>query len=209
VSAAARPVERDVLADQLGRLRLPVRTAALLDRAGENPGTPGSRAGTGPDTVEARVVDLVAERMVRLLDGLCDASEQSDIPALARALSGLGPGLTPTGDDLLVGIAAACHRLSAGGSRSAVRRNALDAALGGMGDTGTTAVAREMVRSAAVGQYPEVLVSFVELLGDHDTAAEQIQAAAERLAAIGAHSGADMLAGAMALAARVCREIDR
>jgi hypothetical protein len=157
-------------------------------------------------SLDALALDLLAERLTRLLDRLLDATEQPDMTSLARALSGLGPGLTPTGDDLLVGIAAACHRLVAGGYWSAVRRDALAAALAGMGDTGTTTVAREMVGEAAAGRFPEVLASFVELLGDRDMAAEQVQAAAGRLAATGAHSGADMLAGVIAVAARAGRD---
>jgi transposase len=170
------------------------------------PGTTKSTVVSGPCTIESRAIDLVAEGLTGLLDGLCDTLARADIVTLTRALSGLGPGLTPTGDDLLVGISAACHRLVAGGYWSAVRRDALVDALAGMGDTGTTTVAREMVGEAAAGRFPEVLASFVELLGDRDTVADQVQAAAGRLAAIGAHSGADMLAGVMAVAARACRE---
>ena len=204
--AAAGPVDRDTLAGHLRMVHLPVRTTALLERAGEGFGTIEFQPVSGPRTIESRAVDLVAERLAGLLDGMRGTPEHADLVALARNLSGLGPGLTPTGDDLLVGIAAACHRLVAGGYWSAVRRDALAAALAGMGDTGTTTVAREMVGEAAAGRFPEALASFVELLGDRDTVADQVQAAAGRLAAIGAHSGADMLAGVMAVAARACRE---
>jgi hypothetical protein len=152
------------------------------------------------------VVDRLADRLIRLLDRLFDATQQPDMIALARALSGLGPGLTPTGDDLLVGVAAACRRLVAGGCWPAPRRDLLVAALAGMGDTGTTSVAREMVGLAAAGQFPDALTDFVDLLGDRDTGTDQVQAAAGRLAAIGAHSGADMLAGVVAVAVRACRE---
>jgi hypothetical protein len=206
VSVAPALVARDVLAGHLGMVRLPARTAALLARAGEGFGAIEFQPVSGPGTIESRAVDLLAERLAGLLDGLCATPAHADLVTFACALSGLGPGLTPTGDDLLVGIAAACHRLVAGGYWSAVRRDALVAALAGMGDTGTTTVAREMVGEAAAGRFPEVLASFVELLGDRDTVADQVQAAAGRLAAIGAHSGADMLAGVMAVAARACRE---
>jgi hypothetical protein len=206
VSAAATPVARDVLAGHLGMVRLPARTNALLERAGEGPGTLESRTTTGWGTIEARAIDLVAERLTRLLDGIYDPSEQADLASLTRVLSGLGPGLTPTGDDLLVGIAAACQRLAAGGYWPEARHASLVAALAEIGDTGTTAIAREMVDRAAAGRFPDELTSFVELLGDRDADADQAQAAVERLAAIGAHSGADMLAGVVALAARACRE---
>ena len=205
MSAAPAPVALDALAGHLGTIRLPVRTTELLDRVG----TVASSVASERVSLEALAVDLLAERLTRLLDGLFDATVQPDMMALARALSGLGPGLTPTGDDLLVGIAAACERLVAGGCWQASRRDLLATALAGMGDTGTTAVAREMVGRAAAGHFPEALTGFVELLGDRDVGADQVQGAAGRLAAIGAHSGADMLAGAVALAARACREPDR
>jgi hypothetical protein len=213
--AAPAPVALDVLAGHLGTVRLPARTTALLDRVGT--GGPPRRVWSDPDAVdssvarepvplEALVVELLAERLTRLLDGLFEVTEPPNITPLARALSGLGPGLTPTGDDLLVGIAAACRRLVAGESWPATRGDVLSAALAEMGDTGTTAVAREMVGRAALGQFPEVLTGFVELLGDRNVRPDHVQAAAGRLAAIGAHSGADMLAGVVALAARACRE---
>jgi hypothetical protein len=215
------PARTTALLDRVGTgnsARRPVSDPDFLDgRAASGPGDSERRDAREPEDVdssavsesislEALAVDLVAERLTRLLDGLFDVKEQPDMVALARALSGLGPGLTPTGDDLLVGVAAACHRLVAGGCWPAARRDLLAAALAGMGDTGTTAVAREMVGRAAAGHFPEALTGFVELLGDRDRRADQVQAAAGRLAGIGAHSGADMLAGAVALAARVCRE---
>jgi hypothetical protein len=217
VSAAPAPVVRDVLAGHLGTVRLPVRTAALLARADGRPGPPGSLAAGGsnpagpqvtidPDTIEEWVIGLVAGRLGSLLDALCDSTEQADIVARTRSLSGLGPGLTPTGDDLLVGIAAAGDRLAAVGCWPAQRRDAYVAALAGMGDTGTTAVAHAMVGQAAEGRYPVALSRFVGLLGDRAAGIDQLQDAAARLAAIGAHSGADMLAGAVALSSRICRK---
>ena len=169
-------------------------------------GAVDSSTGSESFTLEVMAVYLLAERLTRLLDGLFDATVQPDMTLLACALSGLGPGLTPTGDDLLVGVAAACRRLVAGGCWPVTRWDLLAAALAAMGDTGTTSVAREMVGRAATGDFFEALTGFVELLGDRDTGADQLQAAAGRLAAIGAHSGADMLAGVVALVARACRE---
>lgn len=210
--AAPAPVDLDVLAGHLGAVRLPARATMLLDRVGT--GGPSCRpvdaahSSTASESIslEDLAVELLAEHLTRLLDGIFDATVPPDMIALARALSGLGPGLTPTGDDLLVGVAAACHRLVAGGYWPAPRRDVLAASLTAMGDTGTTTVARDMVGQAAAGSFPEVLTGFVELLGDRDIGADQIQAAIGRLAAIGAHSGADMLAGVVALAARACRE---
>ena len=84
--------------------------------------------------------------------------------------------------------------------------HALAAALAGIGDTDTTSVARHMVGQASAGCFPEALDGFVALLGDCDTGTDQVQAAVGRLDAIGAHPGADMLAGAVALAVRAGRE---
>lgn len=206
MSTAPAPVVRDVLAGHLGMVRLPARTTALLDLAAAGPDALDSRAANESGTLEGATAGRVAARLACLLDGLCDPSVQADLATLARDLSGLGPGLTPTGDDLLIGVAAAGDRLAAGGCWPATRRDALAFALAGMGDTGTTEVAREMVRQAAAGQFPEPLARFVELLGNRESPDDQVQAGVERLAAIGAHTGADMLAGVVALATRACRE---
>lgn len=123
----------------------------------------------------------------------------------AAALTGLGPGLTPTGDDLLVGLAAMARRLVGGGLVEARAAVALASSLAGLSRFDTTAPARKLLEKAATGVFPIVLADFVEAIGAPNVDAETLRDVAGRLTSTGAHSGADLLAGALAL---VCGVVD-
>jgi len=104
----------------------------------------------------------------------------------ALALVGLGEGLTPAGDDCLVGALAALHRFGPDEVLDASARAALRRAV----PTATTALAGEFVLHALDGAFAEPIVS---LLTAGSTEAARRAAAA--LARTGATSGADTLAG--------------
>jgi uncharacterized protein DUF2877 len=121
---------------------------------------------------------------------LADAIERDDPPAFAAAaagLVGLGEGLTPAGDDCLVGALAALHRFAPG---AAVLGRASREALVRLADAGTTTVAREFVVHALDGTFAEPVLA-VLTAPDRDTA----RAASAALLRMGATSGADTLAG--------------
>jgi Protein of unknown function (DUF2877) len=105
----------------------------------------------------------------------------------ARALIGLGPGLTPAGDDFLVGVLAVLHRLDPGGLAPA---SALRTAIDGARPAPTTTVAAEFLRHALDGLFAE---PFVHLLTA--STEEAARGAAQRLHAAGATSGPDALLG--------------
>ncbi|MGI5863241.1 MAG: DUF2877 domain-containing protein, partial [Myxococcales bacterium] len=132
-----------------------------------------------------------------------DRGQASDgIESLVAALVGLGPGSTPTGDDLLTGLAACLLRL---GADSVLRKTSSAAFLAALKTSPrgrTTDTAAEMLRNAADGAFPEALVDFVTQLGDEQTEPEALQSAADALAELGAQTGTDMLAGALSLARR-------
>ncbi len=182
-------VARAALALDLGRVPLPPRSRALLA---------GSTEGMGD--VEAAVVRWTRARLEALVRGL--VAGEVRVAAFrpdAAGLTGLGPGLTPTGDDLLVGLAAMSRRLVGAGllePRSAV---AFETTLAGLPAEGTTPTARALLEAASRGTFPVVLADFVEAFGGTDVRPDRLRLLAERLAAIGAHSGADLLAGALAL----------
>jgi len=112
----------------------------------------------------------------------------------AFGLIGLGEGLTPAGDDCLVGALAVIHRFDGAWLaahpeiEASVRQRAWD---------GTTAVAREFVVHALTGHFAESVVDLLE--------ADSVEAArrgAARLLGVGATSGSDTLLGIrLALAA--------
>ena len=116
------------------------------------------------------------------------------------ALSGLGPGLTPSGDDRLVGLAAAASHFARG---AWIAREAVSAylrALARVPCAHTTPVAREMLLHASARRFPEALIAFVSILGDPRAPLSDVAARSLRVAAIGARTGADLIDGAFGLA---------
>ena len=112
----------------------------------------------------------------------------------ALGLIGLGEGLTPAGDDCLVGALAVIHRFD--GSWLAAHPE-IQASVRQRAWHGTTAVAREFVAHALAGHFAESVVDL--LVAD---SVEAVDRAAPRLLGVGATSGADTLLGIrLALAA--------
>jgi len=140
----------------------------------EPAGPPGSAASIGLHSIET----------------LRRAVAAHDLPAAIQAtdaLVGLGEGLTPSGDDLLVGLTAALratgHPMAGSLSRHAAFR-AVDS---------TTDVARVALEHAARGDYPERLHDVLEAVAHGDDASLRVQV--ERALSWGASSGADALLG--------------
>jgi hypothetical protein len=183
------PVSRASLVLDLACVYLPARTRALLSGRGGEPGSVEERVFRW---AHARVDALVAT----LLSG--DVRVASYRPD-AAGLTGLGPGLTPTGDDLLVGLAAMARRLAGGGLVEIRAAVAFSTVLAGLPAEETTQAAHHLLRDAARGRFPAVLAAAVEMLGNPHADAESLRELTVRLAATGAHSGADLLAGALAL----------
>jgi hypothetical protein len=115
------------------------------------------------------------------------------IPARARALIGLGPGLTPSGDDFLGGVMIG---LRATGNRSAAA--ALWRWLEPQAARLTSAISGAHLAAAAYGEAHEALHACVEALFGAKAARWSAQLA--RLDAVGHCSGRDALAGVVAVA---------
>jgi hypothetical protein len=119
----------------------------------------------------------------------------------ACALIGFGEGLTPAGDDCVLGALAAVHRLAPGwlGSHAGQRDRLSDAAR-----SRTTDLARDFLVEALDGRFAEPVLALLTALSD-----ESAGDAARRVLAMGASSGADTLCGirlgCRALEARVAR----
>jgi hypothetical protein len=105
----------------------------------------------------------------------------------ARSLMGLGEGLTPAGDDWLVGTLAALHRL---GQHWAFADGHLAAVLVGEATRRTTRIGAAFLAHALAGEFSEPARDLVTA-----ESLPRARAAAARLAAMGATSGADTLAG--------------
>jgi hypothetical protein len=172
------PPSRGAVRAQLAGLSLPPRTQAIL----------GVRA---QGDVVATEVSVLRGGLAGLVAALY---EDGELEAAVRALVGLGLGSTPSGDDIVVGAAAAALRL-----RGFLRRNATDAlqaVLRLVPPAATTRVSRAMFGHAARGAFPEALVRLVTHLGAEDG---DLTADALLLGDVGAQTGSDMLAGVVAV----------
>jgi hypothetical protein len=113
------------------------------------------------------------------------AVQRRDLSAAAAALGGLGPGLTPAGDDALAGILLA-HRALAGADAEhhllAVARSAV-----------TTDLSAALLAWAARGQAVQPVHDLLGAIAGGDGRAAT--AATHRIASLGASSGADLLLG--------------
>ena len=105
----------------------------------------------------------------------------------ACALLGLGEGLTPAGDDCLVGALAVLHAIDAG---ALAREPGPVAAIAAAAAARTTAIGREFVLHALAGRFSEPVLAVLRARSSLESAR-----AAERLRGLGATSGADTLAG--------------
>ena len=105
--------------------------------------------------------------------------------AAATDLIGLGEGLTPAGDDCVVGALAAIHHLAPGWLEPRAVRAISEAAR-----YRTTEVARDFLLEALAGRFAEPVLDILAA-----PSAARATDAARRLLAMGATSGADTLDG--------------
>jgi hypothetical protein len=138
---------------------------------------------------------------------LGEAAIGRDTAAVARAaagLAGLGPGLTPSGDDLLAGFAAAWTLSAEALGRDGAARRRVTAALGAGARAGASPLGRAWLAHAVRGELPEPMTRFAHALFDGE--AGDLAPAVRGVLAVGASSGTDwtvgfLLGGAAALEA--------
>lgn len=142
---------------------------------------------------------VYAARLQARLDDLAAAARALDecaLPRAAAALAGLGPGLTPSGDDLLLGFAAALracagqdqHRLSF----LACFNLALHAAAGCTGE-----ISRTYLLHAAQGRFASSLMRLLRAIGRAEQG-DPLRQAAQAVLRSGHTSGCDTAAGLLA-----------
>lgn len=156
-----------------------IRGGALCD-----PPAPGSAHTTGT---------LIAEVLTTHLQGLLDSVRRADSPTLrhhASSLVGLGTGLTPAGDDALLGVVLVA---TMPGSMLAPARADLTDVVHAAA-TRTTDISHAALAQAVRGRTRESLVALLHALAvatDEQTLARH----ASRVIAIGHTSGTDILTG--------------
>jgi Protein of unknown function (DUF2877) len=157
-----------------------------------NPG-PGSLFHPGA-TRQSSMVRRARGSRARLVTALRSGDHAAALEA-AAVLVGLGPGLTPSGDDLLVGTAAVLVAWEWPGAHSFL------AACARQARGRTTPEALDLLRHAAHGRFAQPLHDVVGALDADDPATARW--ATSRLATVGATSGGDLLAGVLAGVAAV------
>lgn len=151
-----------------------IPTAVLLPPAPPQGHAPGLDSAAGVGARAALAAGIRRRDASRLIAGAC-------------ALLGLGEGLTPAGDDCLVGALAMLHAVD---PEPLMREPAVAGAIAEAAAARTTAIGGEFVLHALAGHFSEPLLAVLRAR----SRAESARAAA-RLAALGATSGADTLGG--------------
>ncbi|MBI4279280.1 MAG: DUF2877 domain-containing protein [Armatimonadetes bacterium] len=199
----------------------------ILGRAGTLPAArpdPAEARGIATRAPEAEPPHFAAARegMTRALAAV-RAGRKEDLAAAARRLTGLGPGLTPAGDDFLAGLLLGLHAARVESSarwRAAARKPAamareLAAAEAGAAITAavegrTTRISLAYLAAAAGGLASAPWHRLVKALAGHPRAStisarterneapEAVADAVDRVLRVGETSGADMLAGFVA-----------
>ena len=171
----------------LGDVVVDARTA----RVWSPPSAPRSGMRAAPERPSEAGVDggLVDE----LVGALGPSHDPAGLPDVLRRLVGRGVGVTPSGDDAIVGVLAVLHRC-AHPTAAAGPIDALTAAISPLLER-TTPISAHFLRLALRGELGERLVSVVDACC---TPTGPDPAAIDRLLATGATSGADALAGVIA-----------
>ncbi|GAT66050.1 carboxylase [Planomonospora sphaerica] len=173
---------------------LPLLTG-LCDASSRRPGLEGSGA-----------AELLA-------DGCAEASLLRSLTA-AEQLIGLGPGLTPSGDDMLAGLLVALRHLgaAAGVERAVWLAGWLAAAVTFDARGRTTPISATLLHCAARGESSGEVLAVLRALAGH----RPLQPALGRLLGLGHTSGADLawglrigLAAVLCLADRAGRSISK
>jgi hypothetical protein len=157
-----------------------------------------------------------ARRAIKGLLAALRVGNPQGIAAGAAALAGLGPGLTPAGDDFLLGLMAGLRTWPQflTGKRLSVEE-ACQAIYGAAaGRTNLLSVA--LLRSAKEGMFGEAWHILLAAL--RQGKAEEVRGAADRLLGFGGTSGADALSGFLAVSKRslnkqklicICRRLNK
>lgn len=153
---------------------------------------PATHAGARAAMAPGNVTTLPGVRTtLDELRGALATGDRAAGTAAMRRLVGLGPGLTPSGDDTLTGLAAALYAV--GHPAATWLTGALDDL-----DARTTFVAAAMLRHAARGEVAERTHRLLAaLLAPGGGAGDDVPAAIRATVAWGATSGSDLLVGVL------------
>lgn len=132
---------------------------------------------------------------LRLLVQAAWEQDMVGVEEATRGLAGLGPGLTPAGDDVLAGFAAVMALLSVQLSADAAPRGYLSEVVAAVARPGTTMLSGVLLDYAARGEVAEHVGELLLALALPTEESGVVVHAADKLLAFGATSGGDMLLG--------------
>jgi hypothetical protein len=142
------------------------------------------------------IIDGDGVAVVAALRDSCRNLDGAQAALQVERLIGWGEGLTPAGDDFLVGLLAGLDTLVQGDPRRRRFRDALAATLIGCVER-TTPVSAQYLRLAAGSHYGEPLISLRDALIT-EPHRDVVDAALRTALAVGATSGADTVSGLLA-----------
>jgi hypothetical protein len=148
----------------------------------------------------------VAWRAIEGLLAALRAGDRQGIAARAASLAGLGPGLTPAGDDFLLGLMAGLRTWPQCLAGSALSVEEACQAIYGAAAERTNLLSMALLQSAREGMFGEAWHILLAALRQ-DKAAE-VREAADRVLGFGGTSGADALCGFLAVRSRPHRQDD-
>ncbi len=140
-------------------------------------------------TKHNRSDNTFARRSHSILAGIasaCEAGSYGDLCSQVRSTIGFGMGLTPSGDDLIVGMLGAFHFFA---YDRPIRKYLFGAVASNIHST--TLQSHYMLRAALDGLFPQVLCKMLLAIASDGCLEKPL----EQLGSIGATSGDDMLAG--------------
>lgn len=133
------------------------------------------------------LIDELLEGLPVLRDGVAKVYDYTDSPRWVR-LMGAGPGLTPSGDDFLIGVLVALHLL--GQKESA---QVLWGSVAVEAKTSTTQISNTLLEQAACGRVSQTVRLFIDtLFADDPTTTAGLNSLLRQM---GETSGWDWLAG--------------
>jgi hypothetical protein len=144
----------------------------------------------------AKELNIYSRLAMSHIQTLLEAIRANDYEAIRRnskQLIGFGPGLTPSGDDVLLGLTACLKLLHENLNVSMIQVPEVNMAIASCVLGKTTLISQELLLHAAVGQVDGPIANLVErtLLGSPDEVSE----ATRHLLRLGGSSGTDIALG--------------
>ena len=145
--------------------------------------------------LQATPLSKLAMPKLQMLVQAARQKNNAGIEEATRGLAGLGPGLTPSGDDVLGGFAAVMSLLSSVLSTDSISRSDVASIISTVAKPRTTKLSGILLEYASRGEIAEQFGSLLLALMLPVNEFETVQKAADRALTFGASSGGDTFLG--------------